>query len=56
MNYPLSHKQVLIVKKSISYFNIYLKPIKFLVRTNLKIISGMIKENRELADNNVHIM
>ena len=44
------------VKKSIHHFRLYLKPIKFLVRTYLKIMLGMINLNKDLADNNARML
>ena len=43
INYPSSHKEILVVKKTVNHFKLYLKPDKFIVRTDLKITVGIFK-------------
>ena len=43
INYPSSHKEILVVKKIVNHFRLYLKPVKFIVRTDLKIMPSIFK-------------
>ena len=43
LNYPSSHKEILAVKKTVTHFILFLKPVKFIIRTDLKIMPGMLK-------------
>ena len=33
LNYPSSHKEILAVKKTVAHFILFLKPVKFIIRT-----------------------
>jgi len=44
------------VKKVVRHFRLYLKPVRFLIRTNLKIIPGIFKNENLMAENNAHIL
>ena len=55
LNYPSSHKEILAVKKNVQHFILFLKPVKFIIRTDLKIIPGMLKNETVMAENNSRI-
>lgn len=55
LNYQSSHKELLAVKKVIHHYKLYLKPSRFLVRTNLKIMPGMLKLKCLLTDSHSRI-
>jgi hypothetical protein len=40
--YPSSHKEILAVKNGIKKFRLFLKPVHFIVRTDLKHRKGML--------------
>jgi hypothetical protein len=40
--YPSSHKEILAVKNGIKKFRLFLKPVHFIVRTDLKHMKGML--------------
>jgi len=56
LNYPSSHKEILDVKKVVRHFRLYLKPIKFIIRTNLKFMPGIFKNENLMAENNSRIL
>ena len=51
LNYPSSHKEILAVKKTVQHFILFLKPVKFVIRTDLKIMPGMFKNETLMAEN-----
>ena len=56
INYPSSHKEILAVKKTVNHFKPYLKPVKFIVRTDLKIMLGIFKNENLMAENSSKIL
>ena len=56
LNYPSSHKEILVVKKTVNHFIMFLKPVKFIIRTDLKIMPGMFKNENLMAENNSRIL
>ena len=49
LNYPSSHKEILVVKKTVKHFKLFPKPVKFTIRTNLKIMPGIFKNESLMA-------
>ena len=49
LNYPSSHKEILAVKKTVQYFILFLTPVRFIVRTYLKIMPGIFKNENLMA-------
>jgi len=56
INYPSSHKEILAVKKTVNHFKLYLKPVKFIIRTDLKIMPGIFKNENLMAENSSRIL
>ena len=56
LNYPSSHKEILAVKKTVAHFILFLKPVKFIIRTDLKIMPGIFKNENLMAENNSRIL
>ena len=56
INYSSSHKEILAVKKTVNHFKLYLKPVKFIIRTDLKIIPGIFKNENLMAKNSSRIL
>ena len=56
INYPSSHKEIVAVKKTVNHFKLYLKLVKFIVRTDLKIIPGIFKNENIKAKNSSRIL
>ena len=56
LNYPSSHKEILAVKKTVNHFILFLKPVRFTIRTDLKIIPGILKNEKIMAENNSRIL
>ena len=56
INYPSSHKEILAVKKTVNHFKIYLKPVKFIVRTDLKIMPGIFKNENLMEECSYRIL
>ena len=56
LNYPSSHKEILAVKKTVQHFILFLKPVKFVIRTDLKIMPGMFKNETLMAENSSQIL
>ena len=56
INYPSSHKEILTAKKTVNHFKLYLKPVKFIVRTDLKIMPGIFKNENLMAENSSRIL
>ena len=56
MNYPSSHKEILAVKKTVNNFKLFLKPVKFIIRTDLKIMPGIFKNENLMAENSSRIL
>ena len=56
LNYPSSHKEILAVKKTVQHFILFLKPVKFIIRTDLKIMPRMLKNENVMAENNSRIL
>ena len=44
LKYPSSHKEILAVKKTVKHFKLFLKPVKFIIRTDLKIMPDIFKK------------
>lgn len=55
MNYPSSHKEFLAIKKTILHFKLYLNHVKFIMKIDLTILAGILKNNSFLTDNNTHV-
>jgi hypothetical protein len=55
INYPSIHKEILVVKKTVLHFRLYLKPVKFLIRSDLKILPGMLKSENLLTKSHSRI-
>ena len=56
LNYPSSHKEILAVKKSVQHFILFLKPVKFVIRIDLKIMPGIFKNENLMAENSSRIL
>ena len=56
INYPSSHKEILAVKKTVNHFKLYLKPVKFIIRTDLKIMPGIFENENLMAENSSRIL
>ena len=56
LNYPSSHKEILAVKKTVNHFKLFLKPVKFTIRTDLKIMPGIFKNESLMAENSSRIL
>ena len=56
LNNPSSHKEILAVKKTIHHFILFLKPVKFVIRTDLKIMPGIFKNENLMAENSISIL
>ena len=56
LNYPSCHKEILAVKKIVQHFILFLKPVKFIIRTDLKIMSGIFKNENLMAENSSRIL
>ena len=56
INYLSSYKEIVAVKKNVNHFKIYLKPIKFIIRTDLKIMPSIFKNENLMAENNSRIL
>jgi hypothetical protein len=54
--YPSSHKEILAVKNGIKKFRIFLKPVHFIVRTDLKHMKGMLTNHRLLEQGNNRVL
>ena len=56
LNYPSSHKEIFAVKNIVQHFILFLKPVKFVIRTNLKIMTGIFKNENMMAENSSRIL
>ena len=56
LNYPSSHKEILAVKKTFSHFILFLKPVKFIIRTDLNIMPSIFKNENLIAENSSRIL
>ena len=56
LNYPSSRKEILAVKKTIQHFILFLKLVRFVIRTDLKIIPGIFKNENLMAENSSRIL
>ena len=56
INYPSSHKEILAVKKNVNHFKLYLKPVKFIIKIDLKIMPGIFKNENLMAENSSRIL
>ena len=54
--YPSSHKEILAVKKGIKKYRMFLKPVHFIVRTDLKHMKGMLSNKRLLEQGNNRVL
>ena len=43
INYPSTHKELIVVKNTVLHFRLYLKPVKFLIKSDMKILPRMLK-------------
>lgn len=49
LNYPSSHKEILAIEKAVNHFKLFLKPMQFPIRTSLKIMPGIFKNENLMA-------
>ena len=56
LNYPSIHKEILVVKKTMNHFILFLQPVKFITRTDLKIMPGIFRNDNLMAENNSWIL
>lgn len=56
IKYPSSHKEILAIKKGINRFRLYLKSVRFIVRTDLKHMKGMLSNKRLLEKGSNRIL
>ena len=56
LNYPSSHKEILAVKKTVQHFISFLKPVKFVIRTDLKIMPRIFKNENLMSENSSRIL
>jgi hypothetical protein len=56
LNYPSSHKEILAVKNGIKRFRLFLKPIQFIVRIDLKHMKGMLSNHKLLEQGNNRVL
>ena len=56
LNYPSSHKEILAVKKTIQHFILFLKPVKFVISTDLKTMPRIFKNENLMAENSSRIL
>ena len=56
LNYPSSHKEILAVEKTVQHFILFLKPVKFVIRTDLKIMPGIFKNENMMTENSSRIL
>ena len=54
--YPSSHKEILAVKNGIKKYRLFLKPVHFIVRTDLKHMKGMLTNRRFLEQGNNRVL
>jgi hypothetical protein len=54
--YPSSHKEILAVKNGIKKFRLFLKPVHFIVRTDLKHMKGMLSNQSLLEQGNNRVL
>ena len=56
LKYPASHKEILAVKKTVMHFKLFLKPVKFIIRTDLKIMPSILRNESLMAENSSRIL
>lgn len=56
IKYPSSHKEILAIKRRIQRFKLFLKSVRFLVRTDLKHMKGILSNKRFLEQGNTRIL
>ena len=56
LNYPSSHKEILAIKKTVQHFILFLKHVKFVNRTDLKIMPRIFKNENPMAENSSRIL
>ena len=56
INYPSSHKEILAVNKIVQHFILFMKPVRFVIRTDLKIMPGIFKNENLIAENSSRIL
>ena len=56
LNYPSSHKEILAMKKIVMHFKLFLKPVKFIIQTELKIMPDIFKNDNLMAENSSRIL
>jgi hypothetical protein len=56
LKYPSSHKEMLASKNGIKRLWLFLKPVHFTVRTDLKHMKGMLSNHRFLEQGNNRVL
>ena len=56
LNNPSSHKDILALKKTIHHFILFLKPVKFVIRTDLKTMPRIFQNENIMAENSSRIL
>jgi hypothetical protein len=56
LKYPSSHKEILTVKNRIKRFKLFLKPVHFIVRMDLKHMKGMLSIHMLLEQGNKRVL
>ena len=56
LNYPSSHKEILAVKNTVQHFILFLKPVIFVIRIDLKIMPGIFTNENLMAENSSCIL
>ena len=54
-NYPSIHKETLAIKKTVNNFMFYLKPVNLMIRIDINITQGILK-NEALMEKNSSFM
>jgi len=54
--YPSSHKEILAVKRGIQRFKLFLKSVRFLVKTDLKHMKGILSNKKLLEQGNTKVL
>lgn len=54
--YPSSHKEILAEKNGIKKYRMFLKPVHFIVRTDLKHMKGMLTNHKLLEQGNNRVL
>ena len=54
--YPSSHKEILAVKRGIKRFHLFLKSVRFIVRTDLKHMKSILAKKKLLEQGNTRVL